>query len=43
VTARYAPERLFKIVFVTVAWFAAARLLSGRETWNSATTSPRDR
>jgi uncharacterized membrane protein YfcA len=33
VTARYAPERLFKIVFVTVAWFAAARLLLGRETW----------
>src|SRR6202030_3362338 len=33
VTARYAPERLFKIVFVTVAWLAAARLLSGRETW----------
>ncbi|MGO8908031.1 MAG: sulfite exporter TauE/SafE family protein [Bradyrhizobium sp.] len=33
VTARYAPERLFKIVFVTVAWFAAARLLLARETW----------
>src|SRR6202790_3800872 len=31
--ARYAPERLFKIVFVTVSWLAAARLLSGRETW----------
>ena len=27
VTARYAPERLFKIVFVGVAWSAAARLL----------------
>src|ERR1700735_3125908 len=26
VTARYAPERLFKIVFVMVAWSAAARL-----------------
>ncbi|MGZ5873629.1 MAG: sulfite exporter TauE/SafE family protein [Bradyrhizobium sp.] len=33
VLARYAPERLFKIVFVMVAWFAAARLLSARETW----------
>ena len=33
VIARYAPERLFKIVFVTVAWFAAARLLLGRDTW----------
>ena len=33
VIARYAPERLFKIVFVTVAWFAAARLLLARETW----------
>src|ERR1700742_5072788 len=26
-TARFAPERLFKIVFVMVAWSAAARLL----------------
>src|SRR6516162_11691881 len=25
--ARYAPERLFKVVFVTAAWGAAARLL----------------
>src|ERR1700680_4560663 len=33
VAARYAPERLFRIVFVTVAWFAAARLLLGRESW----------
>src|SRR5665213_2429415 len=33
VTARYAPERLFKIVFVAVAWSAAARLLFARETW----------
>jgi uncharacterized protein len=31
--ARYAPERLFKIVFVAVAWSAAARLLLGRESW----------
>ena len=33
VTARYAPERLFKIVFVCVAWSAAARLLMAREHW----------
>src|SRR5579863_8118424 len=26
VTARYAPERLFKIVFVMVAWFAAVQI-----------------
>ena len=31
VIARYAPERLFKIVFVMVAFGAAARLLSGQE------------
>ncbi len=29
ITARYAPERLFKIVFVMVAYAAAARLLLG--------------
>jgi len=33
VTARYAPERLFKIVFVVVAWSAAARLLLARDGW----------
>jgi uncharacterized membrane protein YfcA len=33
VTARYAPERLFKIVFVAVAWTAAARLILARENW----------
>jgi uncharacterized membrane protein YfcA len=33
ITARYAPERLFKIVFVCVAWSAAARLLLARESW----------
>ena len=33
VAARYAPELLFRIVFVTVAWFAAARLLLGRDNW----------
>jgi uncharacterized protein len=33
IVARYAPERLFKIVFVMVAWSAAARLLLSRATW----------
>ena len=33
VTARYAPERLFKIVFVMVAYTAATRLLLARESW----------
>src|SRR3981189_564321 len=33
VTARYAPEALFKIVFVMVAWSAAARLLLARDNW----------
>jgi uncharacterized membrane protein YfcA len=41
VTARYAPERLFKVVFVTVAWFAATRLLLGRETWKFGDDLPR--
>ena len=33
VTARYAPERLFKIVFVMVAYSAATRLLLARDSW----------
>jgi uncharacterized protein len=33
VIARYAPERLFKFVFVGVAWSAALRLLLAREGW----------
>jgi uncharacterized membrane protein YfcA len=41
VTARYAPERLFKIVFVMVAWSAAARLLLARETWKFGDDVPR--
>jgi len=41
VTARYAPERLFKIVFVMVAWFAAVRLLSAKETWRLAGDLPK--
>ena len=41
VTARYAPERLFKIVFVMVAWSAAARLLLARETWKLGDDVPK--
>jgi uncharacterized membrane protein YfcA len=41
VTARYAPERLFKIVFVMVAWSAAARLLLARDTWKFGDDLPR--
>jgi uncharacterized membrane protein YfcA len=41
VIARYAPERLFKIVFVVVAWSAAARLLFGRDSWRLGTDLPR--
>jgi uncharacterized membrane protein YfcA len=40
VTARYAPERLFKIVFVCVAWSAAARLLLARERWKLGEVVP---
>jgi uncharacterized membrane protein YfcA len=41
VIARYAPERLFKIVFVMVAYFAAARLLSAKETWKFGDDLPK--
>jgi uncharacterized protein len=41
VTARYAPERLFKVVFVMVAWSAAARLLLARQTWKFGDDLPR--
>jgi uncharacterized protein len=41
VTARYAPERLFKIVFVMVAYSAAARLLLARESWKFGDDLPR--
>jgi uncharacterized protein len=40
VIARYAPERLFKYVFVAVAWSAAIRLLFGRESWQLGDTLP---
>jgi uncharacterized membrane protein YfcA len=41
VTARYAPERLFKIVFVLVAYSAAARLILARENWKLGKDLPR--
>jgi uncharacterized membrane protein YfcA len=40
-TARYAPERLFKIVFVGVAWSAAARLLLARDSWKFGDELPK--
>ncbi|WP_316189158.1 sulfite exporter TauE/SafE family protein [Bradyrhizobium sp. SZCCHNS1054] len=40
VIARYAPERLFKIVFVAVAWSAAARLILARENWKLSDKLP---
>ena len=41
VVARYAPERLFKIVFVGVAWSAAARLILAREGWKFGDALPK--
>lgn len=40
VTARYAPERLFKIVFVMVAYSAATRLLLARASWKFGADFP---
>ena len=40
VIARYAPERLFKFVFVIVAWSAAARLLLARDGWKFGDKMP---
>ena len=40
VTARYAPERLFKIVFVMVAYTAATRLLLARASWKLGADFP---
>jgi len=40
VIARYAPEKLFKYVFVGVAWSAAARLLLGKENWRLGDEMP---
>jgi uncharacterized protein len=39
--ARVAPERLFKFVFVMVAYSAAARLLLGRASWKLGDDLPR--
>jgi uncharacterized membrane protein YfcA len=41
IIARYAPERLFKIVFVMVAYFAAVRLLSAKESWKFGDDLPK--
>ena len=41
VIARYAPERLFKIVFVCVAWSAATRLIFAREGWKFGDDLPK--
>jgi uncharacterized membrane protein YfcA len=41
VTARYAPERLFKIVFVMVAYAAATRLILARASWKLGDEFPR--
>src|SRR5689334_566601 len=41
VIARYAPERLFKWVFVGVAWSAAVRLLLARDSWKLGDDLPK--
>lgn len=41
ITARYAPERLFKIVFVMVAYSAATRLLLARDSWKLGADFPK--
>ncbi|MBJ7405421.1 MAG: sulfite exporter TauE/SafE family protein [Bradyrhizobium sp.] len=41
VVARFAPERLFKIVFVIVAWSAAVRLIFAREGWKLGDDLPK--
>jgi uncharacterized membrane protein YfcA len=41
VIARYAPERLFKVVFVLVAWSAATRLILARDTWKFGNELPK--
>ena len=40
VTARYAPERLFKIVFVMVAWSAAGAAAAGARQLEARRRSP---
>jgi uncharacterized membrane protein YfcA len=39
--ARVAPERLFKYVFVAVAWSAAFRLIFGRDSWKLGDDLPK--
>jgi uncharacterized membrane protein YfcA len=39
--ARVAPERLFKYVFVVVAWSAAFRLMFGRASWKLGDDLPK--
>jgi uncharacterized membrane protein YfcA len=39
--ARVAPERLFKYVFVCVAWSAAVRLLLARDSWKLGDEMPK--
>lgn len=39
--ARYAPEALFKTVFVVVAGVSAIRLLFGKDSWNLGLEMPR--
>jgi len=41
VIARHAPERLFRIVFIVIAYSAAARLLLARETWKFGDDLPK--
>ena len=41
ITARYAPERLFKYVFVVVAWSATLRLWLAREDWKLGDDMPK--
>jgi uncharacterized membrane protein YfcA len=41
VIARYAPERLFKYVFVVVAWSATLRLWLAREAWKLGDDMPK--
>jgi len=40
-TARYAPERLFKYVFVCVAWSATLRLWLARDSWKLGDEMPK--
>jgi uncharacterized protein len=41
IIARHAPERLFKYVFVAVAWSAAARLLLAKDSWRLGDDLPK--